>query len=91
MGRRYGALRTLTALAVLFTFLSGAGNEFLAYSFIGRLVASLLALVWGGGLAVTLFAVSEGVFLMIALEENTRRTAEILERQTRSAAPAMRP
>ena len=55
----------------------GAGG----LSVIGGLIGGLLTLLYGGGLAVTLYAFGEGVSLVLALEENTRATAMLLERQ----------
>ena len=45
---------------------------------VGGIIASLLFLLYGGGLAITLYAAGEGVYLLIALEENTRRTAQAI-------------
>ena len=48
---------------------------------LGGLVIGVVAIVYGGGLAVTLYAVGEGVYLLLALEENTRATVALLQRQ----------
>jgi hypothetical protein len=40
---------------------------------------SLLALIYGGITAISLIAFGEGINLLIALEENTRKTAMLLE------------
>ena len=40
---------------------------------------SLMALVYGGVIALTLFALGEGIYLLLALEENTRTTARLLQ------------
>ena len=45
---------------------------------VGGIVASFIIFLYGGGLAITLYALGEGVYLLLALEENTRRTAEAL-------------
>ncbi len=45
------------------------------------LLMSLGAILYGGGLAVTLYALGEGIYLLIALEENTRATALLLQKQ----------
>jgi hypothetical protein len=43
------------------------------------LVLSGLALLYGGLMTVVFFAVAEGLSLLIAVEENTRATARMLE------------
>ncbi len=49
--------------------------------FLGGIIGSLLAILYGGGLAVTLYALGEGVYLLLALEENTRATVLLLQRE----------
>ncbi|NMC79741.1 MAG: hypothetical protein GYA59_10310 [Chloroflexi bacterium] len=46
----------------------------------GGLLMSVVILLYGGGLAVTLYALGEGVYLLLALEENTRQTVALLQR-----------
>lgn len=46
---------------------------------LGGLILSVAAVIYGGGLAVTLYAAGEGVYLLLALEENTRATAMLLQ------------
>ena len=48
---------------------------------IGGLIVSAITLIYGGGAAVTLYAVGEGIEVFISLEENTRRTALALEQR----------
>ncbi len=48
---------------------------------LGGLMGSVLAAIYGGGLAVTLYALGEGVYLLLALEENTRATVTLLQQQ----------
>ncbi len=45
------------------------------------LISGLLLLILGGDLALTLFAIGEGISLFIALEENTRATLLVLQHQ----------
>lgn len=47
----------------------------------GGIVFALGALIYGGGAAITLYALGEGVYLLIDLEENTRSTNLLLRRQ----------
>ncbi len=55
-------------------------------SVLGGLIISGLFIIYGGGLALTLFAVGEGVSLLIAMEENTRATAFFMEKQAEQAS-----
>ena len=48
---------------------------------VGGLVVSIVGILYGGGMAITLYALGEGVYLLLALEENTRATARLLEQQ----------
>jgi hypothetical protein len=48
---------------------------------VGGLIVSLLIILGGGIYAVTIYALGEAVYLLIALEENTRHTAVMLLRQ----------
>ncbi len=52
----------------------------------GGLIAGLAGIVYGGGLALTLYAAGEGISLLIALEENTRATATYLYRLQHQAS-----
>ncbi len=48
---------------------------------VGGLIISAVMVLYGGAVAVTLFAVGEGIYLLIAVEENTRATAAALLRR----------
>jgi len=48
---------------------------------LGGIIISLFGVIFGGGLAVTLYAIGEGVDLLIALEENSRATVALLQKQ----------
>jgi len=50
--------------------------------FLGGVIGTVLVIIYGGGFAVTLYALGEGVYLLLALEENTRATVALLQRQT---------
>ena len=54
---------------------------------VGGIIASFLVLLYGGGLAVTLYALGEMVYLLLALEENTRMTAQALSQSASSSPP----
>lgn len=49
----------------------------------GGLLLSVVAIIYGGGIAITLFAAGEGVFLLLAMEENTRATVALLKEQSK--------
>ncbi len=53
---------------------------------LGGIFLGFLAILYGGSISITLYAFGEGIFLLLALEENTRATAEMLTQQ-----PGMRP
>ncbi len=48
---------------------------------VGGLIASLVSILTGGGLALSLYAIGEGIYLLLAMEENTRATTVLLQRQ----------
>lgn len=48
---------------------------------VGAVVLSLVTLLSGGGAALTFYAMGEGIYLLIALEENTRATAALLQQR----------
>ena len=54
---------------------------------LGGFLVSAGAIIFGGGLAVSLYASGEGVYLLLALEENTRATVTLLQRQVGSQPP----
>ena len=56
----------------------GAGDFLPGLAILASLFFSLLALVYGGVMALTLYALGEGIYLLLALEENTRATAQLL-------------
>ena len=63
---------------------------------LGGVIASLIIIIGGGIYAISIYALGEGVYLLIALEENTRRTAAMLHKEwfdhpESSAAPHVAP
>lgn len=64
--------------------LGGGQGMGLLSSTIGGLAVGLFALLNGGLLALTFFSLGEGISLLIALEENTRYTAQVLNYQVRA-------
>ncbi|MFN2157867.1 MAG: hypothetical protein ACK2UX_21755 [Anaerolineae bacterium] len=50
-------------------------------STVGGAIGAFFTILYGGGLALTLYAIGEGIYLLLALEENTRLTAELLQAQ----------
>jgi hypothetical protein len=51
------------------------------------IIFGFLAILYGGGMSITLYAFGEGIYLLLALEENTRTTAETLTQQTGMRPP----
>jgi len=45
----------------------------------GTVCLGVFLLIYGGGIALTLYAAGEGMYLLLALEENTRTTAMLLQ------------
>jgi len=93
LGGITGALTLLAAVGICATSILGGaaldsfGREFggdtgllgLFSGFFGGLITSLVVILYGGVLAITLYAFGEGVYLLLALEENTRTTAMLLQ------------
>ncbi len=54
------------------------------------LLGSVVIIIYGGATSVTLYAAGELVYLILALEENTRATAQFLQQQIggRQSPPA---
>jgi hypothetical protein len=77
-----------TMLFVLLIFLGGLWGDSASGDLLtgildsigGFFTVGLGVLFYGGGLAITLYALGEGVELFLALEENTRATAIALQR-----------
>ncbi len=57
----------------------------------GGLLAAILVILYGGLIALSLVAFGEGVYLLIGIEENTRRTAMMVENQGKLPAPPPQP
>ncbi len=53
----------------------------------GGLIAAIAVILYGGMIALGLVAFGELTYLLIAVEENTRRTAMIVENQNRLPPP----
>ncbi len=78
--------------------LSGLGRSYGGGSSFGGLFGGLLSgvigsvflIIYGGAVSLTLYAAGEGVYLLLALEENTRATAQLLQQQLggRATPPA---
>lgn len=96
LGIIIGALTLLSILGFCATSLLGVGGAALSRDIpnilggaaggaVGVIIFSIFAVLYGGGLAVTMYAFGEGVDLFIALEENTRKTTALLEQQAAKA------
>lgn len=75
------------ALAGTFGLDNGTGTAGTAVTFVTGLVAAILILIYGLLVGLGLYAFGEAIYLLIALEENTRGTVALLERQL-AAPPA---
>ena len=49
----------------------------------GGVIASIFVIINGGVVAISLIAFGEGIYLLIAIEENTRKTALMIENQSK--------
>jgi hypothetical protein len=98
LGGILGILTILLAIGICVTSIAGgaalsrAARDFnmpfaggMAGGIISGIVIAVLAIIYGGGFALTLFAIGEGILLFIALEENTRATVLLLQRQAKHA------
>jgi hypothetical protein len=88
----------LTILLVLgfcgFSVLGGAslsslGSRYGSPSFgslfgglLGGVIGGIFIIIYGGAISLTLYAAGELVYLLLALEENTRATAQLLQQQS---------
>jgi len=54
----------------------------------GGVIIGGFLLVWGAIVAVMLLAAGEGIFLLLALEENTRTTADCMRQFSLAQSPA---
>lgn len=72
--------------------LGGAGQQSQVFGALGGAVGGILAAiitaVYGAAVAITLYAMGEGVYLLINVEENTRATMLLLEQRNRQNPPA---
>jgi hypothetical protein len=48
-------------------------------SILVTLFSGIVMIIYGGSIALTLYAMGEGIYLMLALEENTRMTVAALQ------------
>ena len=57
-----------------------AGGAGLFSGIFGGLILGLFVIINGGGIAVTLYALGEGIYLFLAMEENTREISILLRK-----------
>ncbi len=55
----------------------------------GVIFLAIIALIYGGIVALFLYAAGEGIYLMLALEANTRQTATLLQESVRAGNPML--
>jgi hypothetical protein len=63
----------------------------IAGGIVGGIFLSFIALIYGGIVALSLIAFGEGIYLFIAIEENTRKTAILVENQSKITPSAPQP
>lgn len=64
-------------------------SQFQAPGLIGSVASGIAVLIVGAIYTLTLYAIGDGISLLLALEENTRLTATLLQQNVRAiAAPA---
>jgi hypothetical protein len=74
-------LASLLGSAAVASLAKESGLPGFVSGFVGAIIFAIGAIIWGGSVAVTLYALGEGVSLLLALEENTRATAMLLRQQ----------
>jgi hypothetical protein len=87
-----GILTVLAFVAIIVAAVVGGGRlgrGFMPGPLYGvrTTAAAIGVLIYGSIVALTLYAFGEGVYLLIALEENTRLTSELLQRQPTPPTP----
>ncbi len=98
LGVIMGLLTIVGSIGICLTLTVGgaAANRFgsqsgavagLAGGAFSAIFASVFFLLYGGAVAVSLYGLGEGVYLLIALEENTRATVQLLQQQTSKGNP----
>jgi hypothetical protein len=88
-----GVLTILAALAICVTSIVGGaalGNWANTFgtpstsgffsSIFGGIVVGIGIVLYGGAITITLYGIGEGVYLLLALEENTRATTLLLQK-----------
>ena|SRR3990172_2452972 len=75
--------------AILQSLLSDYGPDFggMLGGVLTGVIGGLLIILYGGAFSLALYAAGEGVYLLVALEENTRETAMLLQRQINPPFP----
>jgi Zn-dependent protease with chaperone function len=54
---------------------------------VAGVIVAIMGLLWGGIMALMLYGMGEGIFLILALEENTRKTSHLMQQY--SAEPVV--
>ena len=90
IGTVLGALGICALGAMGGAALNGLGNgQFQGSGIIGGFLAGLVVLLAGAIYTLTLYALGDGISLLLALEENTRVTATLLQQNARAASPPL--
>jgi predicted lipid-binding transport protein (Tim44 family) len=62
--------------------LNSSGTGFFG-GLVGGLLAGIFVILYGGLISLMLVAFGEGIYLLIGIEENTRRTTYLIENQNK--------
>ena len=70
--------------------INSTGAGFLSGLF-GGLLLGILVILYGGLIALSFLAFGEGIYLLLGIEENTRKTAYLVENQYKLLPPESKP
>lgn len=98
LGAIAGILTILVVLGICATSVLGGAalNQFgqdltglgMFEGILGGLIFSLILVLNGGLISLTLYSLGEGIYLFLAIEENTRYTAQLINYQVNASAGA---
>lgn len=80
MKRRYHVLRFIAGVYQALAILALLGTVFAAFT--GTPYGIVISLFVGAAVALSLFAIAETIDVFLGIEENTRRQADAMERQS---------
>jgi len=60
---------------------NGSSSTGLVSGMIGGIISAVVLLFYGGITSITLYGFGEGIYLLISIEENTRKSSLLLEKR----------